>query len=61
MSVCHKVKPDWSVFHTAETHPQGSRQDFARMEGVKEAYHDVMRGVHGPRVSATKSNLMDQC
>ena len=61
MSVCPKVKLDGSVFHTAEAHPQGNRQDFAQMEGVKEAYHDVTRGIHGPRVSAAKSNMMGQC
>ena len=61
MSVCHKVKPDGSVFDIAKAHPQGSRLYFAQMEVVKEAYHDVMRGVHGPRLSATKSNLMGQC
>ena len=31
------------------------------MEVVTEAYHDVIRGVQGPRLSATKSNLMGQC
>ena len=25
---------------------------------MKKAYHDVMRGVHGPRVYAAKSKLM---
>ena len=32
------------------------------MEGIiKKNYRDVTRGVHGQRVSATKSNLMGQC
>ena len=48
MSVCHKVKPDGSVFDTDEAHPQGSRQDFTQMEVVKEAYHDATGCVHGP-------------
>ena len=61
MSVCSKVRPDGSVFDPAETNPQGSRQDIARKEFVTEAYCDVTRGVHGPRLSATKSNLMGQC
>ena len=60
-SVCHKVKPNGSVFDTAETNPQGSRQDFSQMEVVEEAYHIVTRDVHGPQVSAAKSNLIGQC
>ena len=31
------------------------------MEVVEEAYHIVTRDVHGPRVSAAKSNLIGQC
>ena len=61
MSVCSKVRPDGSVFDPAETNPQGSRQDIAQKEFVTEAYCDVTRGVHGPQLSATKSNLMGQC
>ena len=61
VSVCRKVKPDRPVFDPTETNPQGSRQDFAWMKVVTEAYCDARRGVHGPLVSATKSNLMDQC
>ena len=61
MSVCHKVKPDGSVFDTEETNPQGSRQDIAQKEVVTEAYHDVTMDVHGPRVFPTKSNLMGEC
>ena len=54
MSVCHKVKPDGSVFDTEETNPQGSRQDIAQKEVVTEAYHDVTMDLHGPRVFPTK-------
>ena len=60
-SVCHKVKPDGSVFDSTEIHPQGSRQDIAQKEFVTEAYRDVTRGVHGPQLYATKSNLMGKC
>ena len=46
MSVCHKDKPDGPVLDPTETNPQGSRQDFMRIEVFKSAYHDVTRGVH---------------
>ena len=63
--MAHKCLPqsqtDGSVFDPAETNPQGSRQDFAQTEVVKVVYHDVMRDVHFPQVSATKSNLIGQC
>ena len=49
------------MFDPEETNPQGSRQDFAQTEVVKAAYLDVTTDVHGPRVSAAKSNLMGQC
>ena len=61
MTVWCKVKPDGSVFDPEETNPQGSRQDITQKEVVREAYHDVKRGVHSPGLSATKSNLMGQC
>ena len=57
----HKVKPDGSVFDTAKTNPQGSRQDFAWTDFVTEPYRNVTIGVHGSQVSAVKSNLMGQC
>ena len=60
MSVCHKFKPDGSVFDPEETNPQGSRLDFTWKEVVTEAYRDVTIGVQCPRVSDAKSNLMGQ-
>ena len=61
MTVCNKVKPDGLVFDPAKTIPQGNRQVFSKREVVTEAYLDVTRDVHGPQVSAAKSNLMGQC
>ena len=58
MTVCNKVKSDGLVFDPVKTNPQGSRQDIAQKEFVTEDYCDVTRGVHGPRLYATKSNLM---
>ena len=51
-----KAIPSTSLI--AETNPQGSSHDFAFTEVVKKVYCDVTRDVHGPRVSAAKSNLM---
>ena len=48
MTVCHKVKPDGSVFDPTEINPQESRQDIVQKEVVTEAYHDVTMDVHGP-------------